>query len=251
MTARAEEFAELIVLENGKTLTDARAEVAYAAEFFRWYAEESVRTLGSVRTAPSGGNKILVLRQPVGVSVLVTPWNFPAAMATRKVGPALAAGCTVILKPATDTPLTALAVAALFEEAGVPAGVVNVLPSRRSGAVVGTMLDDPRVRKLSFTGSTEVGRTLLAAAARTVVNCSVTGAPARMRAGFLCRWLRHVAEDQPGPVEDVHRADVVRVRGVSARRAPKLRLGDTVLPRGVPAGRPRAGGVGASTATAR
>ncbi|MFE2044916.1 NAD-dependent succinate-semialdehyde dehydrogenase [Streptomyces sp. NPDC059477] len=173
MTARAEEFAELIVLENGKTLTDARAEVAYAAEFFRWYAEEAVRTLGSVQTAPSGGNKILVLRQPVGVSVLVTPWNFPAAMATRKIGPALAAGCTVILKPASDTPLTALAVAALFEEVGVPAGVVNVLPSRRSGAVVGAMLDDPRVRKLSFTGSTEVGRTLLAAAARTVVNCSM------------------------------------------------------------------------------
>ncbi|QIY76417.1 NAD-dependent succinate-semialdehyde dehydrogenase [Streptomyces sp. RLB1-33] len=173
MTERAEDFAELIVLENGKTLTDARGEVAYAAEFFRWYAEEAVRTQGSVQTAPSGSNKILVLRQPVGVSVLVTPWNFPAAMATRKIGPALAAGCTVVLKPASDTPLTALAVAALFEEVGVPAGVVNVLPSRRSGAVVGAMLDDPRVRKLSFTGSTEVGRVLLAAASKTVVNCSM------------------------------------------------------------------------------
>ncbi|MDX6311900.1 MAG: succinate-semialdehyde dehydrogenase / glutarate-semialdehyde dehydrogenase, partial [Streptomyces sp.] len=144
MKQRAEEFAELIVLENGKALTDARGEVAYAAEFFRWYAEEAVRTLGSVQTAPSGGNKILVLRQPVGVCVLVTPWNFPAAMATRKIGPALAAGCTVILKPASDTPLTALAMAALFEEVGVPAGVLNVLPSRRSGAVVSAMLDDPR-----------------------------------------------------------------------------------------------------------
>ena len=173
MTRRAEEFAELIVLENGKTLADARSEVAYAAEFFRWYSEEAVRTLGSVQTAPSGNNKILVLRQPVGVCVLVTPWNFPAAMATRKIGPALAAGCTVILKPASDTPLTALAIAALFEEVGVPAGVVNVLPSRRSGAVVSAMLDDPRVRKLSFTGSTEVGRVLLAAAAKTVVNCSM------------------------------------------------------------------------------
>ena len=173
MTDRAEEFAELIVLENGKTLTDARAEVSYAAEFFRWYAEEAVRGLGSVQTAPSGANRILVLRQPVGVSVLVTPWNFPAAMATRKIGPALAAGCTVVLKPASDTPLTALAIAALFEEAGLPDGVVNVLPSRRSGAVVSAMLDDPRVRKLSFTGSTEVGRTLLAAASRTVVNCSM------------------------------------------------------------------------------
>jgi succinate-semialdehyde dehydrogenase/glutarate-semialdehyde dehydrogenase len=173
MTARAEELAELIVLENGKTLTDARAEVTYAAEFFRWYAEEAVRGIGSVQTAPSGSNKILVLRRPVGVSVLVTPWNFPAAMATRKIGPALAAGCTVVLKPASDTPLTALAIAGLFEEAGLPDGVVNVLPSRRSGAVVSAMLDDPRVRKLSFTGSTEVGRTLLAAASGSVVNCSM------------------------------------------------------------------------------
>ncbi|MEE4597169.1 NAD-dependent succinate-semialdehyde dehydrogenase [Streptomyces sp. DSM 41524] len=173
MTRRADEFAELIVLENGKTFTDAKAEVAYAAEFFRWYAEEAVRTLGTVQTAPSGTNKIVVLRQPVGVCVLVTPWNFPAAMATRKIGPALAAGCTVVLKPASDTPLTALALAALFEEIGLPPGVVNVLPSRRSGAVVSAMLDDPRVRKLSFTGSTEVGRVLLASASRTVVNCSM------------------------------------------------------------------------------
>ncbi|GHJ38484.1 NAD-dependent succinate-semialdehyde dehydrogenase [Streptomyces sp. TS71-3] len=171
--SRAEDFAELIVLENGKTLADARGEVAYAAEFFRWYAEEAVRVLGTVQTAPSGTNRILVLRKPVGVCVLVTPWNFPAAMATRKIGPALAAGCTVVLKPASDTPLTALALAAVLEEAGVPDGVVNVLPSRRSKAVVSTMLDDPRVRKLSFTGSTEVGRTLLAEASRTVVNCSM------------------------------------------------------------------------------
>ena len=161
MTERAEELARLIVLENGKALADARGEVAYAAEFFRWFSEEAVRVTGAVQTAPSGANRILVLRQPVGVSVLVTPWNFPAAMATRKIGPALAAGCTVILKPASDTPLTALAMAALLAEAGVPAGVVNVLPSRRSGPVVSAMLHDPRVRKLSFTGSTEVGRLLL------------------------------------------------------------------------------------------
>lgn len=173
MTERVEEFAELIVLENGKALADARAEVVYAAEFFRWYAEEAVRVLGTVQAAPSGSNKIMVVRKPVGVSVLVTPWNFPAAMATRKIGPALAAGCTVVLKPASDTPLTALAIAALFEEAGAPAGVVNVLPSSRSGSVVSAMLDDPRVRKLSFTGSTEVGQVLLAAAARTIVNCSM------------------------------------------------------------------------------
>lgn len=173
MTGRAEELAALIVLENGKTLVDARAEVAYAAEFFRWYAEEAVRAGGTVQTAPSGANRILVLRKPIGVSVLVTPWNFPAAMATRKIGPALAAGCTVVLKPASETPLTALAIAQILTEAGVPAGVVNVLPSARSGPVVQAMLNDPRVRKLSFTGSTEVGRHLLAGAAKTVVSSSM------------------------------------------------------------------------------
>jgi succinate-semialdehyde dehydrogenase/glutarate-semialdehyde dehydrogenase len=173
MTERADEIAHLISLENGKALTDARGETAYAAEFFRWYAEEAVRASGSVMTAPSGANKIVVLQQPVGICVLVTPWNFPAAMATRKIGPALAAGCTVILKPASDTPLTALLMAKILEDAGVPAGVVNVLPARRSGAVVSAMLHDPRVRKLSFTGSTEVGRVLLREAADQVVNCSM------------------------------------------------------------------------------
>ena len=173
MTERADDLAKLISLENGKALVDARGEVTYAAEFFRWYAEEAVRADGSIATAPSGANKILVIRQPVGVCVLVTPWNFPAAMATRKIGPALAAGCTVVLKPASDTPLTALAMAALLAEAGVPDGVVNVLPSRSSGTVVSAMLHDPRVRKVSFTGSTEVGRILLAQAADNVVNTSM------------------------------------------------------------------------------
>ncbi|MDX6353852.1 MAG: succinate-semialdehyde dehydrogenase / glutarate-semialdehyde dehydrogenase, partial [Streptomyces sp.] len=158
MTERAEDLARLISAENGKALVDARGEVAYAAEFFRWYAEEAVRAAGELTTAPSGANRILVQHQPVGVCVLVTPWNFPAAMATRKIGPALAAGCAVVLKPASETPLTALAIAGLLAEAGVPDGVVNVLPSRKSGAVVSAMLNDPRVRKLSFTGSTEVGR---------------------------------------------------------------------------------------------
>jgi succinate-semialdehyde dehydrogenase/glutarate-semialdehyde dehydrogenase len=173
MTAQSEELARLISLENGKALGDARGEVAYAAEFFRWYSEEAVRAAGSVLTAPSGANRILVLQQPVGICVLVTPWNFPAAMATRKIAPALAAGCTVILKPASDTPLTALAMAQILDEAGVPRGVVNVVPSRHSGAVVAAMLHDPRVRKLSFTGSTEVGRLLLAEAAHQVVNTSM------------------------------------------------------------------------------
>jgi succinate-semialdehyde dehydrogenase/glutarate-semialdehyde dehydrogenase len=173
MTARKDELARLISLENGKALTDAAGEVAYAAEFFRWYSEEAVRAEGTVMTAPSGANRILVVQQPVGIAVLVTPWNFPAAMATRKIGPALAAGCTCILKPASDTPLTALAMAAILAEAGVPDGVVNVLPSRSSGKVVSAMLHDPRVRKVSFTGSTEVGRVLLAEAADQVVNTSM------------------------------------------------------------------------------
>ena len=173
MVERSGEVAELIVRENGKSLNDARGETAYAAEFFRWYAEEAVRALGSVTTAPAGDKKIVVVHQPVGVAVLVTPWNFPAAMATRKIGPALAAGCTVVLKPASDTPLTALLVAQILEEAGTPPGVVNVVPSRRSGPIVSAMLHDPRVRKLSFTGSTEVGRILLHEAADNVVNTSM------------------------------------------------------------------------------
>jgi len=173
MTARADELAHLISLENGKALVDARGEVAYAAEFFRWYAEEAVRASGELTTAPSGANRIMVVRQPVGIAVLVTPWNFPAAMATRKIGPALAAGCPVVLKPASDTPLTAVLMGKILDDAGVPAGVVNVIPARRSGAVVSAMLHDPRVRKLSFTGSTEVGRILLKEAADQVVNCSM------------------------------------------------------------------------------
>lgn len=173
MTAEADRIGELVVLENGKALPDAKGEVAYAAEFFRWFSEEAVRNRGMVMTAPSGANRILLLHQPVGVAVMVTPWNFPAAMATRKIGPALAAGCTAILKPASATPLTALYIGELLRRAGVPDGVVNVLPARSSGEVVGHLLGDPRVRKLSFTGSTEVGRTLLAQAAENIVNCSM------------------------------------------------------------------------------
>ncbi|HXE18021.1 MAG TPA: aldehyde dehydrogenase family protein, partial [Castellaniella sp.] len=149
-------LARLISLENGKALKDARGEVAYAAEFFRWFSEEGVRIKGDLGNAPSGNNQILVQYQPIGVSLLVTPWNFPAAMATRKIAPALAAGCTCILKPATATPLTAYAVARILTEAGVPDGVVNVVTTSKTGEVVDTILKDPRVRKLSFTGSTEV-----------------------------------------------------------------------------------------------
>jgi succinate-semialdehyde dehydrogenase/glutarate-semialdehyde dehydrogenase len=165
----AERLAKLITVENGKALPDSRAEVAYAAEFFRWNAEEAVRNLGQVSRAPSSGARIVVQHKPIGVAVLVTPWNFPAAMATRKIGPALAAGCPVVLKPASDTPLTMLALMPIMEEAGVPAGVINVIPSRSSGKVVSAMLHDARVRIISFTGSTEVGRKLLREAADNVV----------------------------------------------------------------------------------
>ncbi len=173
MVERSEMLATLISLENGKALRDARGEVAYAAEFFRWNAEEAVRISGEYAIAPGGTNRIVVDHQPIGICVLITPWNFPAAMATRKIAPALAAGCTVILKPASETPLTAYALAALYEEAGVPPGVVNVLTTSRPGPVTAAMLADPRVRKLSFTGSTGVGRVLLAEAARNVISCSM------------------------------------------------------------------------------
>ena len=169
MTRDAERVAKVMTLENGKSLTDARAEMAYAAEFFRWNAEEAVRNLGQFYNAPASGARTLVHHRPAGVAVMVTPWNFPAAMATRKIGPALAAGCTMVVKPASDTPLTTLSLMPILEEAGVPAGVVNVLPSRSSGKVVGAMLRDTRVRVLSFTGSTEVGRKLLAEAAENII----------------------------------------------------------------------------------
>ncbi|MDJ1018512.1 MAG: NAD-dependent succinate-semialdehyde dehydrogenase [Paracoccaceae bacterium] len=167
---RIEDIARLITLENGKAGADAMGEAKYAGEFFRWYAEEAVRAEGYLGLAPATGARILVHQKPAGIAVLVTPWNYPAAMGTRKIAPALAAGCPVVIKPASETPLTMLALMPILEEAGVPPGVVNVLPSRSSGAVVGAMLADSRVRVVSFTGSTEVGRKLLHAAADNVVN---------------------------------------------------------------------------------
>ena len=169
MSARAESFAELITLENGKARADAMGEVTYAAEFFRWFAEEAVRADGYITRAPSSGARIVVQHKPAGIAVLVTPWNYPAAMGTRKIAPALAAGCPVIIKPASETPLTMLKLMPLLRQAGVPAGVVNVLPSRRSGALVDHLLADSRVRVVSFTGSTAVGRTLLRASARQIL----------------------------------------------------------------------------------
>ena len=173
LTEQADDLARLITLENGKVLAEAKGEITYAAEFFRWFSEEAVRLSGQLTTAPSGANRILVVHQPVGVAYLVTPWNFPAAMATRKIAPALAAGCAVVLKPATLTPLTALAVADVLAEAGVPPGVVNVVPGRSASTITAAVLEHPRVRKLSFTGSTEVGKKLIEQAADRVLNVSM------------------------------------------------------------------------------
>jgi succinate-semialdehyde dehydrogenase / glutarate-semialdehyde dehydrogenase len=169
MTARLPEFARLITIENGKARSDAMGEATYAAEFFRWFSEEAVRSEGLISHAPASGARIMVQHKPAGIAVLITPWNYPAAMGTRKIAPALAAGCPVIIKPASETPLTMLALMPLLEEAGVPPGVVQVLPSRNTGALVDHMLHDPRVRVMSFTGSTQVGRKLLHAAADQVL----------------------------------------------------------------------------------
>jgi len=168
-----DELGELISAENGKSLTDAKGEVVYSAEFFRWFAEEGVRMGGDYGVAPAGGTRTLVTHHPVGVAALVTPWNFPAAMAARKIAPALAAGCTVVLKPASETPLTAFAIAKLMVEAGLPEGVINIVPSSSASKIVTAWMEDPRVRKISFTGSTGIGQVLLKQAADRVVNSSM------------------------------------------------------------------------------
>jgi succinate-semialdehyde dehydrogenase / glutarate-semialdehyde dehydrogenase len=173
MVSEADVIATIVSKENGKVLTDAKGEVMYAAEFFRWFAEETVRVPGDFRKSPSGDKRILVTHQPIGVSLLITPWNFPAAMATRKIGPAIAAGCTMILKPASETPLTALAIVDIMERAGVPKGVINVILPEKVGESISKILHDPRVKNLSFTGSTEVGRVLIREAADRVIRCSM------------------------------------------------------------------------------
>lgn len=169
----ADELAGVIVAENGKAWHDAEAEAGYAIEFFRWFSEEAVRIGGDYRLSPDGGKRIIVDREPIGVSLLITPWNFPAAMATRKLAPALAAGCATILKPARETPLTAAYIVDALHRAGAPAGVVNLVTPVPTGPLVARMIDRPEVRKLSFTGSTEVGRHLLHACADTVVSASM------------------------------------------------------------------------------
>lgn len=173
LTEEREHFAEIMVRENGKAFADALAEADYAKEFFRWFAEEAVRIPGEFRLSPNGDKRIVVTHEPIGVSLLITPWNFPAAMATRKLAPALAAGCTVVLKPAGETPLTAAYVVEVLRRAGLPAGVVNLVTPVPTGPAVARMMKHPAVRKLSFTGSTEVGRILLTQAAESVINTSM------------------------------------------------------------------------------
>ena len=170
---RADELALLMTLEMGKPLAESKAEIMYAAEFFRWFAEEAVRIDGRYAVAPNGKGRLLTMRQPVGPCLLITPWNFPMAMGTRKIGPAVAAGCTMVVKPAALTPLSMLALGGILEEAGLPAGVCNIITTKRSGAVMEPLIKDGRVRKLSFTGSTEVGRSLIAQAADNVLRVSM------------------------------------------------------------------------------
>jgi succinate-semialdehyde dehydrogenase/glutarate-semialdehyde dehydrogenase len=173
IVAQADELALLMTLEMGKALGESRAEIAYAAEFMRWFSEEAVRVHGRYMVNTTGKGRILTMRQPVGPCVFVTPWNFPTAMGTRKIAPAIAAGCTMVVKPAQQTPLSMLALAKILVEAGLPAGVLNVITAKRSGAVIEPLLKDARTRKLSFTGSTEVGRRLIEQSAEQVLRVSM------------------------------------------------------------------------------
>ena len=173
MNERADDLALLMTLEMGKPLAESKAEIAYAAEFLRWFSEEAVRIEGRFATAPNGVGRLITMKQPVGPCYAITPWNFPAAMGTRKIGPAVAAGCTMVIKPAQQTPLSMLALAQIFEEAGLPAGVLNVITSSSSSAVSKPIISDPRLRKLTFTGSTEVGRKLVEQSAQGLLRTSM------------------------------------------------------------------------------
>ena len=170
---RVDDLALLMTLEMGKTVAESKAEIAYAAEFFRWFSGEALRIDGQYKIAGNGKGRVLVMRQPIGPSLMITPWNFPMAMGTRKIGPAVAAGCTMVMKPAQQTPLSMLALAGILEESGLPAGVLNVITASSSGETMGPLISDPRARKLSFTGSTEVGRKLIAQASEQVLKVSM------------------------------------------------------------------------------
>jgi len=173
LTERADDLALLMTLEMGKPVAESKAEIAYAAEFFRWFSGEALRIDGQYKVAGNGASRVIVMRQPVGPSLMITPWNFPTAMGTRKIGPAVAAGCTMVIKPAQLTPLSMLMLAKLLEECGLPGGVLNVITASSSGSTMGPLIEDPRARKLSFTGSTEVGRKLIAQSAERVLKVSM------------------------------------------------------------------------------
>jgi succinate-semialdehyde dehydrogenase/glutarate-semialdehyde dehydrogenase len=173
ISGRADELALLMTLEMGKSLEESKAEIAYGSEFLRWFAEESVRIDGRYAVAPNGQGRLLTMKQPVGPCLLITPWNFPLAMGTRKVGPAIAAGCTMVVKPAKQTPLSMLALAEILANAGLPGGVLNVITSSSSGSVMEPLIRDPRLRKLSFTGSTPVGRKLMEQASEQLLKVSM------------------------------------------------------------------------------
>jgi succinate-semialdehyde dehydrogenase/glutarate-semialdehyde dehydrogenase len=173
LIARSDELALLMTLEMGKPLAESKAEIVYAAEFLRWFSEEAVRIDGRYAVAPNGQGRLVVMKQPVGPCLLITPWNFPMAMGTRKIGPAIAAGCTMVVKPARETPLSMLALAQVLSDCGLPPGVLNVITTSTSGDVTAPLIADPRLRKMSFTGSTEVGRTLIAASAQQVLRVSM------------------------------------------------------------------------------
>src|SRR3954462_1241324 len=183
ITERSDDLALLMTLEMGKSLKESAAEIAYASEFFRWFAEEAVRIEGRYGIAPNGAGRLLTMKQPVGPCIMITPWNFPKAMGTRKIGPAIAAGCTMVIKPAKQTPLSMLALAKILEECGLPGGVLNVLTASSSGEVMEPLIKDSRARKLTFTGSTEVGRKLIEQSAGQIIKVSMELAG---NAPFIC-----------------------------------------------------------------
>src|SRR5690348_13817226 len=173
IVARTDELALLMTLEMGKPLAESKAEIAYGAEFFRWFSEEAVRIDGRYATAPNGQGRLLTMKQPVGACLLITPWNFPLAMGTRKIGPAIAAGCTMVVKPAQQTPLSMLMLVKILEDVGLPGGVVNLVTASSSSETMAPLISDPRLRKLSFTGSTEVGRKLMEQASENLLRLSM------------------------------------------------------------------------------
>jgi succinate-semialdehyde dehydrogenase/glutarate-semialdehyde dehydrogenase len=238
IVAQTDELALLMTLEMGKALAESKAEIAYAAEFFRWFSEEAVRIHGRYMVNTTGKGRILTMRQPVGPCVFVTPWNFPTAMGTRKIAPAIAAGCTIVVKPAQQTPLSMLALAKVLQEAGLPDGVLNVITAKRSGEVIEPLLKDPRTRKLSFTGSTEVGRRLIEQSAEQVLRVSMElggNAPfvvfddADLDAaldGAMLAKMRNVGEACTAANRfHVHEAVAERFAAGLAERMSKLKLG--------------------------